>query len=148
MAGSPSPVRPPWERVTTRYVADDNARLAALRTGEADLIDTVPPGEVARLSADPQLAVFGGDGSRTIFLNPDSVRERVPHVWDRHGLPLERNPLRDRRVREALSLAIDREGRSYRPARPTARPTCRRCPSTRSGPGACWPRPVTRRASA
>ncbi len=102
--------RPPWDRVTTRYVADDNARLAALRAGEADLIDTVPPGEVARLSADPQLAVFGGDGSRTIFLNPDSARERVPHVWDRHGLPLERNPLRDRRVREALSLAIDRQG--------------------------------------
>jgi peptide/nickel transport system substrate-binding protein len=102
--------RPPWDRVTTRYVADDNARLAALRAGEADLNDTVPPGEVARLSADPQLAVFGGDGSRTIFLNPDSARERLPHVWDRHGLPLERNPLRDRRVREALSLAIDRQG--------------------------------------
>ena len=93
-----------------RHVADAGARLAALRASEADLVAGVPPAEVARLAADPQLAVFGGEGSRTIFLNPDGVRERVPHLWDRQGRPLGRNPLADRRVREALSLAMDRAG--------------------------------------
>jgi peptide/nickel transport system substrate-binding protein len=65
---------------------------------------------VLRLSADPRFAVFSTPGITSVFLNPDGTRERIPHVWDRQGRPLERNPLADRRVREALSLAIDREG--------------------------------------
>jgi peptide/nickel transport system substrate-binding protein len=102
--------KPPWDRVTTRYVTDAAARVAALLSGEADLIDRVPSRDVARLSADPRIAVSGGDGLSIVFLFPDAVRERVSFVEDRQGRPLERNPLRDRRVREALSLAIDRQG--------------------------------------
>jgi len=102
--------RPPWDRVTTRYVADGNARLAALASGEVDLIDGVPAQEVPRLSNDPRFAVFGVDSVITVFLFPDAARERAPHVVDRQGRPLDRNPLAERRVRQALSLAVDRQG--------------------------------------
>jgi peptide/nickel transport system substrate-binding protein len=102
--------RPPWDRVTTRYVAEGKARLAALTSGDVDLIDGVPSREVQRLSDDPRFAVFGVDSNITAFLFPDAARGQVPHVTDRQGRPLDRNPLADRRVREALSLAIDREG--------------------------------------
>ena len=90
-----------------------------------DLIDRVPPREVARLAADPRLAVFGGDGIFVAYLNPDIMRERVPYVEDKQGRPLERSPLRDPRVREALSLAIDRQGIVDRVMHGQARPAAK-----------------------
>jgi len=94
--------------VVTRYVSNTGARVATLLAGEVDLIDGVPYQDVPRLSSDPRLAVFGADSITSVYLFPDSAREQAPHVSDRSGQPLARNPLRDRRVRHALSLAINR----------------------------------------
>jgi peptide/nickel transport system substrate-binding protein len=50
-------------------------------------------------------------GLRLIFLGLDHLREageNSPFVTDNDGRPLGRNPLRDVRVRRALSMAIDR----------------------------------------
>jgi peptide/nickel transport system substrate-binding protein len=102
--------RPPWDRVRMRFVSNPGARAAALLAGDVDLIDGVATQDVARLSADPRLAVFGVESNGTAYLFPDAARERAPFVSDRQGRPLDRNPLRDRRVRQALSLAINREG--------------------------------------
>jgi peptide/nickel transport system substrate-binding protein len=93
-----------------RFVSNPGARAAALLAGDVDLIDGVATQDVARLSADPRLAVFGVESNGTAYLFPDAARERAPFVSDRQGRPLDRNPLRDRRVRQALSLAINREG--------------------------------------
>jgi peptide/nickel transport system substrate-binding protein len=100
----------PWDRVVTRYVPNPGSRVATLLAGEVDLIDGVPYQDVPRLAADPRLAVFGADSVTTVYLFPDSMRDQAPHVTDRQGRPLDRNPLQDRRVREALSLAINRQG--------------------------------------
>ena len=62
---------------------------------------------MAGLAADQRLEVFGGDGSRTIFLNPDSVRDRAPNLWDRQGRP---SWVRLDRVLEVPETGIRREG--------------------------------------
>lgn len=101
--------RPPWDRVITRYMTNNGARVAALLAGDVDLIDAVPVQDVQRLSNDPRLAVFTTDSITTSYLMPDTVREQAPFVTDRQGNPLPRNPMRDLRVRQAMSLAIPRE---------------------------------------
>jgi len=99
----------PWDRVVTRYIPNDGARVAALLAGEVDLIDGVPYQDVPRLARDARISVFGADSITSVYMFPDSVREQAPYVSDKSGKPLAQNPLRDRRVRQALSLAINRE---------------------------------------
>jgi peptide/nickel transport system substrate-binding protein len=100
----------PWARVTYRLIANDSARVAALQAGDVDAIDAVPTRDVARLSRDARLAVQSRPGLRLIYLYLDVNRPVSPFVTDRAGNPLPANPLRDVRVRRALSLAINREG--------------------------------------
>lgn len=105
---------PAWENVTFRPIANDAARLAALLSGTVDLIDKVPMTDVARLRSDPRVTLFVHDGNRTMFLVPDTAREATPFAFDRDGRPLAQNPLRDLRVRRAISLAINRAGLAER----------------------------------
>jgi peptide/nickel transport system substrate-binding protein len=100
----------PWERVVTRVIANPGARSAALLSGDVDLIDSVPSQDVPRLEREPRIAVFGIEANTTSYLFPDAVRETTPFATDKQGQPLPRNPLADLRVRQALSLAINRQG--------------------------------------
>ncbi|RAI57581.1 ABC transporter substrate-binding protein [Roseicella frigidaeris] len=102
--------RQAWERVTYRMITNDSARVAALQSGDVDAIDAVPTRDVARLQKDPKLAVASRPGLRLIYLYVDASRPQTPHVTDKAGNPLPANPLRDVRVRRALSMAINREG--------------------------------------
>ncbi|MBW8268506.1 ABC transporter substrate-binding protein [Caldovatus aquaticus] len=99
----------PWERVVYRYIPQAGSRVAALLTGEVDLIDYVPVQDIPRLERDRRFALFSVDSVTFVYLFPDSMRDTSPHVFDKQGRPLARNPLADRRVREALSLAINRQ---------------------------------------
>jgi peptide/nickel transport system substrate-binding protein len=101
--------KPHWATVTYRFIADDAARLAALIGGDVDLIDYVPPADMARLQNDKRLAVHTRASDRVMYLIPDSSRDRSPFVTDLDGKPLDKNPLKDLRVRKAMSLAIDRD---------------------------------------
>ncbi|MBR0673099.1 ABC transporter substrate-binding protein [Neoroseomonas soli] len=100
----------PWDRVQIRFVTSAGARVAALLSGDVDLIDGVPTQDVARLSADRRIEIFSTDANGTAYLFPDSTREQAPFITDHQGRPLDRNPLRDVRVRRALSMAINRQG--------------------------------------
>ena len=100
----------PWERVVFRYIPQGGSRVAALLANEVDMIDYVPAPDVARLQSDRRFALFIGDSVTYVYMAPDSMRETSPFVTDRQGRPMARNPLADRRVRQALSLAINREG--------------------------------------
>jgi peptide/nickel transport system substrate-binding protein len=53
--------------------------------------------------------VFRIVSHRVMYLHLDSNRDRSPFVTDKAGKPLEKNPLRDLRVRRALSKAINRQ---------------------------------------
>lgn len=99
----------PWERVDMRFVPSPASRVASLLAGDVDLVDGVPAQDVARLKADPRTAVFGTVSNGTAYLFPDAVRDHAPFITDKQGKPLERNPLKDARVRQALSMAIARD---------------------------------------
>ncbi|MBP2305808.1 ABC transporter substrate-binding protein [Azospirillum melinis] len=99
-----------WNRVRTRFIPDAGARVAGLLSGDLDLIDGVPVQDVAHLAADPRLAIFSVASATSVYLFPDASRDQSPFVTDRTGKPLDHNPLKDVRVRQALSLAIDRKG--------------------------------------
>ncbi len=97
-----------WSTVVYRAVSDNASRIATLRAGEADIIDQVPTTDVAGLKTNPKVAVIAVRGQRLIYLAPDASRMMTPYATDQAGKPLESNPLRDPRVRRALSLAINR----------------------------------------
>jgi peptide/nickel transport system substrate-binding protein len=99
---------PPWSKVTFRVVPTDPARLAGLLSGDLDLIEQVPTADLERLRRDALLNTVHKVSWRTIFFHLDQ-RERVRGFTDKTGKPLARNPLRDVRVRRALSLAINRQ---------------------------------------
>lgn len=102
--------RPDWDRVVTRVIPSGAARVAALLSGDVDLIDFVPTQDVPRLSADQRLAVFTVESNGTVYLFPDAARDQAPFVTDKQGRPLDRNPMKDVRVRQAMSMAINRAG--------------------------------------
>jgi peptide/nickel transport system substrate-binding protein len=99
--------RAAFEKVVFRIVPTDPARMAGLLSGDLDAIEQVPTPDRARLARDPRFRTEEKVSWRTIFFFADQ-REQAPGLTDDSGAALERNPLRDRRVREALSKAIDR----------------------------------------
>ncbi len=99
----------PWQRVTVRVIGNDAAREAALLAGDLDLIENVPPEDVARLTETQGIAVFGRPADRVAFLLPNVAPDTLPLLTDKQGQKLDRNPLRDLRVRQAMSLALDRK---------------------------------------
>jgi peptide/nickel transport system substrate-binding protein len=101
--------RPAWDRVTLRILPADPARVAALLANEVDAIENVPTADASRLKRNAAYRLADKVSWRTLFLHLDQDRERSPFVTDKAGKPLERNPLRDARVRLAISKAIQRQ---------------------------------------
>jgi len=99
-----------WSDVTIRVINSDASRMAALLANEVDLADRVPPDDLPAVRENPALSVFSIRGHQVAYLFPDSSRDGpLPQTVDKKtGLPLAANPLRDRRVREAISLSINR----------------------------------------
>jgi peptide/nickel transport system substrate-binding protein len=102
-------VENPWARVTFRILVNDSARVAALLAGDVQIVEAVPPNDIARFERDAGFRVARSITTRYFFLHPDQAREVSPFVTDREGRPLTRNPLQDRRVRRAIAHAINRE---------------------------------------
>lgn len=100
--------KPAWSRVTVKPVSNSTARTAALLSGTVDMINVVPPDDIPALQARPELVIREGPEQRLVYMALDSVREKSPWVTDKDGKVLDRNPLRDLRVRQAMSMAIDR----------------------------------------
>jgi peptide/nickel transport system substrate-binding protein len=101
--------RPAWAAVDYRMITNDAARTAALLAGDVDFIDQVPTTDGARLRRDQRIAISEIDSMRFIYFAMDHMRDGPsPFITDNEGRPLPRNPMKDVRVRRALSLAIDR----------------------------------------
>jgi peptide/nickel transport system substrate-binding protein len=98
----------PWKRVTIRVIGNDASREAALLSGDLDLIENVPPEDVARLRSTAGISVFARPADRVAFLLPNVAHDSLPLLTDREGAALHGNPLRDLRVRQAISLGLDR----------------------------------------
>lgn len=97
-----------WDEVVFRPVGQDASRLAALRNGDVDMIDYPPTADIPQLRDDARFVVSSIASDRLIYLMP-SYRDMEDYVLDNAGNVMRPNPLRDWRVRRALSLAINRE---------------------------------------
>ena len=101
---------PYWKTVDYRMIPNDGARTAALLAGDVDFIDFVPTEDMARLRKDPKVKLWEALGTRIIFLAMNqSTSGPIPGVTGPNGEKLDKNPLMDRRVRQALSVAINRK---------------------------------------
>jgi peptide/nickel transport system substrate-binding protein len=98
----------PWVRAAFRLITNDPARVAALLSNEVQVIEAVPTADLARLKSDPNVTLHSSISYRLIYLHLDSSRDTSPFVTEKAGRPLDRNPLKDVRVRKAISKAINR----------------------------------------
>jgi len=98
-----------FERVTFEEISNDSARVAALLSDRVDFIDYVPAADIARIEASGDYTLHETTGIFIFKLFVDH-REETPMVTAKDGSPLDENPFRNLKVRQALSLAINREG--------------------------------------
>ncbi|MHB8646098.1 MAG: ABC transporter substrate-binding protein [Thermomicrobiales bacterium] len=84
---------PSLDHITIEYVPDDNARVGKLQSGETDVIDFVPFSQLRSLSTRPTIKAqaFAIQQCSAIALN------------------VEKKPLDDVNVRQAMNYALDKE---------------------------------------
>ncbi|MCK6419871.1 MAG: ABC transporter substrate-binding protein [Aquabacterium sp.] len=85
-------------------IKSDPTRVAALIAGDVDLLTDLPTQDVAKLRQDSKLKVLDGPEVRTIFIALDQGSAEL-----KYSSVKGKNPFKDKRVREALSIAVDRE---------------------------------------
>jgi len=84
--------KPAVRRATWRPIPELGSRIAALQTGQADLIVNVPPDQVQSLTANRNLRIEKTPSCRIISFGIAQIKG---------------GPLADRRVRQALNHAVD-----------------------------------------
>jgi peptide/nickel transport system substrate-binding protein len=93
---SPRP-QPTIEKMELRLIPDMNTQMAELMSGGTDLIFNVAPDQAEQLKQVPNLTVASGESMRIVFLHFNTLeKSTVP-------------ALKDKRVRQAIAHAIDRE---------------------------------------
>ncbi len=97
------------DKMVIRFITEPTARVAALKTGEVDWISVVPPDSVASLQQDSQLVVS---------------EQTIPHTWA-WILNFRHTSFKDKRVRQAAALAVDRSRMARDLLRGTAEPAYR-----------------------
>ena len=85
-------------------IPNDATRVAALLSGEVDVIEPVPIQDIARVNASDKAKVLAGPELRTIFLGFDQIRDELLESNVKG-----KNPFKDVKVRQAFNLAIDKE---------------------------------------
>ncbi len=87
--------KPAVRRATWRPIPELGARIAALQTGQADLIVNVPPDQLQTLTATKSVRVEKIPSCRIIYFGIAQIKG---------------GPLADRRVRQAINHAVDVQG--------------------------------------
>ncbi len=101
--------KPHWQHVTIRMIPNDGARTAALLAGDVQLIEFVPTADAARLRSDKRVTLSEIASLRLIYMWLDrSHTGDAPFITGPNGEKLGKNPLNDLRVRQALTMAINR----------------------------------------
>lgn len=105
-------------RAELLVIGNAATRVAALLSGEIDMIYAVPPQDMDRIGNTPGLKLITGPELRTIFLGMDQSRDELLRSNVKG-----KNPLKDARVRQAFTLAIDEPAIAARIMRGQAHPT-------------------------
>ncbi|MBI5256253.1 MAG: ABC transporter substrate-binding protein [Burkholderiales bacterium] len=99
-----------WDKIESNLdevvftpIGNDATRVAALLSGEIDLMEPVPIQDVEKIKS-AGLAVMQGPELRTIFLGMDQKRDELLFSSVKG-----KNPFKDKRVRQAFYQAIDIE---------------------------------------
>ena len=106
------------DEVVFSRVANAATRVAALLSGELDMIYTVPPQDTDRIARTSGMKVWQTPELRTIFLGMDQSRDELLESNIKG-----KNPFKDKRVRQALTLAIDENAIATKVMRGFAHPT-------------------------
>ena len=90
------------DAIDYRPISNQATRMAALRSGELDIVQDPPVQDIPSLKQDRALKVWEGSEFRFIMVGLDQARETLLYS-DVKG----KNPFKDRRVRVAMYQAID-----------------------------------------
>lgn len=85
--------KPKLKKITFRILPENATRVAALESGEVQLINNLPVDAIARVKGNPALQVLSIGSNRVIHL----------------GLLNDRKPFNDLKVRQAINYAVDKE---------------------------------------
>jgi peptide/nickel transport system substrate-binding protein len=85
-------------------IGNDATRVAALLSGEVDMIEPVPSQDIDRVGKTPGRKVLQAPELRTIYLGMDQWRDELTD-----GDVKGKNPFKDLKVRQAFMRAIDVE---------------------------------------
>ncbi len=86
-------------------IGNDATRVAALLSGEIDVMEPVPVQDVDRIKGNAKFRVMQGPELRVIFLGMDQKRDELLFSNVKG-----KNPFKDKRVRQAFYQAIDIDG--------------------------------------
>jgi peptide/nickel transport system substrate-binding protein len=92
------------DEVEFSVIGNDATRVAALISGQVDMLYTVPPQDVNRIGQTQGLKVVQGPELRVVFLGFDQWRDELLESNIKG-----KNPFKDLRVRKAFYQAIDVE---------------------------------------
>lgn len=106
------------DEVVFTPIGNDATRVAAMLSGEIDMMEPVPLQDVERLKSNPNISVMQGPELRTIFLGMDQKRDEL-----QFSSVKGKNPFKDKRVRQAMFQAIDIEAIRSRVMRGASTPT-------------------------
>ncbi|MFT4194794.1 ABC transporter substrate-binding protein [Ottowia sp.] len=106
------------QEVVFTPIANAATRVAALLSGEVDVMEPVPVQDIARVNANPNTRVLEGPELRTVFLGMDQKRDELLFSNIKG-----KNPFKDKRVRQAFYQAIDIAGIQKTVMRGASRPT-------------------------
>jgi peptide/nickel transport system substrate-binding protein len=101
--------KPTFDTVTLKFLGDAASRSAALLSGAVDVIEQIPPSDISLFQNRQDVSLYSVTSTRLIYLAMDQGRDDSPFITDAAGKPMKVNPLKDRRVRLALSKMINRQ---------------------------------------
>lgn len=99
-------------------IASPATRVAALLSGEIDVMEPIPVQDIPRVNASANARAVVGPELRTIFLGMDQKRDELLYSSVKG-----KNPFKDKRVRQAFYQAIDINGIQRTVMRGASRPT-------------------------